>query len=681
MSTLVIVESPAKAKKIQSYLGKDYVVRASIGHIRDLPANKLEIPERYAAERWASVGVDVQNNFRPIYVIPKTKQEVVRSLRAEVKKADKVILATDADREGEAIAWHLTQALKLPNTTERMVFHEITADAILAAVQNTRPLDFALVGAQEARRILDRLYGYGVSPVLWRNIGPKLSAGRVQSAALGVLAKRELARMSHVPAAFWRITAKLKAQAGKPFIANVTAVKGQPIAVSKDYGTDGKLKNDSKAIVLTPQQAEKVVEFLKSKPILVKNTTTTPYSTRPPAPFTTSTLQQAASSNLKMSPQQSMSLAQKLYEGGHITYMRTDSPSLSEEAMNAARAIATQLFGAAAVPAQPRVYAAKGQNAQEAHEAIRPSGKVFKAPAQTGLSSEELSLYELIYNRTVASQMIDLQGEKTVLNLACGAVLLEASGKVILEAGFTKLYQDLTLDEDQTQQLPHVVVGEVLITKEAKAEQKSTPAPGRFSEASLVKALESAGVGRPSTYASILNTLDTRGYTRVVKRQLTVTWLGLLVSTYLAEQFEEVVNSNFTASMETDLDRIASGELKRVEYLTQVWTNGIEQVIKRAKAKTPVLQVPRVLGAMVTARAEGAILILNGKAMPISPELVPDDLTEALAERIMNGDDLTKPIKKAKVVNKKVAKAKVQATPPLLESGVVKQEINIHLSI
>ncbi len=634
-TTLVIVESPSKAKKIQGYLGSGYTVRASLGHIRDLPSTKAEIPEKYASEAWARLGVNVSDSFKPIYIVPAGKKKVVAELRALVKTADRVLLATDPDREGEAIAWHLVAALGLKSGFERMTFHEITKEAIQAAAQHTRPIDYALVGAQESRRIIDRLLGYGVSPLLWNSISSGLSAGRVQSAALVALAHREQARMAHVSAPYWRVTAQIGDK--KPFTATVLGVSGQRLATPKDFDpATGQLKTD--ALVLTAEQAGQLVTFLKARPVTVLSTECVPYSTKPPTPFTTSTLQQEASKALKFNPKQSMDVAQKLYEGGHITYMRTDSPSLSDEATSAARAVAVAAFGLGAVPSVPRTYAAKAKNAQEAHEAIRPSGKVFKAPETTGLTGDERALYDLIYRRTVASQMLDLTGMKTTLILKAGAVQLGVIGRTVTEPGFTQLYQDVQEgDSEESQVLPDVPQGATLPVKDAKAEEKKTPAPGRFTEASLVRALEKVGVGRPSTYASILSTLDHRGYTRVVKRQLTVTWLGLLVSAYLAQACADLVDVQFTAHMEAELDQIAEGALKREAYLTRFWSEGFARTIAQAPQRAPSVPVPRVPGAVVTVRGGEVILALEGRTAPLPVDLVPDDLTSEVAADLLAG--------------------------------------------
>lgn len=479
-----------------------------------------------------------------------------------------------------------------------------------------------------------------MSPLLWNSIASGLSAGRVQSAALAALAHRERARMSHVAAPYWRVTASVGD--GQPFTATVLSVSGKALATPKDFDpATGQLR--TAVLVLTPEQAQQLVAFLKARPVTVAAVERTPYSTRPPAPFTTSTLQQEASKQLKFSPKQSMDVAQKLYEGGHITYMRTDSPSLSEEATAAARAVAVAAFGPGAVPESPRLYAAKAKNAQEAHEAIRPAGTAFGAPDTTGLAGDELALYDLIYRRTVASQMLDVQGTKTTLTLKAGGVQLGAVGRTVSEPGFTRLYQDVPEGEgEDAQALPDVQEGHTLPVHDARAEEKRTPAPGRFTEASLVRALEKVGVGRPSTYASILSTLDARGYTRVVKRQLTVTWLGLLVSAYLSEFFADLVDAQFTAQMEADLDQIAVGALRREAYLTRFWTEGFAQVIARAPQQAPSVPVPRVPGAVVTVQTGEVVLSLGGRTAPLPTDLTPDDLTPEIAAEVLDGNVVIK---------------------------------------
>jgi DNA topoisomerase I len=643
LNTLVIVESPAKAKKIEAYLGAGYKVRASLGHIRDLPACKEDIPAALVGEAWARLGIDVSSGFKPLYVVPASKVDLVHTLRELARQADVVLLATDPDREGEAIAWHLAELLNLGSAARRMTFHEITKEAILYAAQHTRPLDNALVNAQESRRLIDRLCGYGVSPVLWDAIGPGLSAGRVQSAALAALARREQGRMDHVSAAYTRVTTELATAEGTTFTAAVTGVQGVPLATQKDFGPDGQLKHP--ALLPSPEELGHLVEHLKSRPVTVGAVERSPYSTKPPAPFTTSTLQQEASKQLKMRPKDAMVNAQRLYESGKITYMRTDSPSLSQEATQAARNAALGVFGPASVPAQARAYSTKAHTAQEAHEAIRPAGHDFLAPDQTGLDGDELALYDLIFRRTVASQMLDLQGLKTSVQLSSGQVSLAAAGRVVFEPGFTRIYQDAAEGEGpEESQLPGLQDGQTLAVQGVKAEQKRTPAPRRFSEASLVRALEQVGIGRPSTYASILSTLDARGYTRVLGGHLSVTWLGLLVASYLQTHFPRLVDTAFTASMEGDLDRVASGELEKEAYLKHFWTEGLSPVILAASKAAPVVAVARAPGHLVTALGGVVVLQSSGKSVPLPSEILPEDLTPALAARVMAGTVIQKSV-------------------------------------
>ena len=635
MRTLVIVESPSKGKKIQSLLGSGYVVRASLGHVRDLPATKNDVPEKYRAEPWARTGVDVAGGFKPLYVISSKKAKVVKELREAVKTADRVLIATDPDREGEAIGWHLTRVLGLKDGQyARMTFTEITKDAIQQAARNTRPLDYHLVGAQEARRIIDRLCGFGVSPLLWDVIGGSLSAGRVQSAALKILADRELERMAFTNAAYWRVSAKVTSRPA--FTAAVTHVRERPLASPKDFDASGTLKTN--ALLMTPEQAEQLTSYLERQPGVIDRVTTTPFTLRPPAPFTTSTLQQEAAKQLKLRAEQTMKHAQTLYEGGYITYHRTDSPSLSAEALQAARVEVERQHGSQHLPASPRQYAAKAKNAQEAHEAIRPSGKKFRAPNETDLSGELLALYDLIYRRTIASQMNDAAGEKTVVLLHAGVVKLQATGRRLTYPGFTLAYQDATEEEGEDEQtLPQLTEGASFPLKDVKADEKRTTPPGRYSEASLVQTLERAGVGRPSTYAQILTTLQARGYVRPLGRSLVPTWLGLLVNAYLSRAFEDLVSKDFTARMEEDLDRIADGQLGRVPYLEAFWTNGLARTIKSANRQPPVLSIPKVPGATCTARNGTPTLHVHGRHAPLPEHLAPDELTADVIDAVLAG--------------------------------------------
>jgi DNA topoisomerase-1 len=638
MSTLVIVESPAKAKKIASYLGAGYAVQASLGHVRDLPGSKAEIPERYRSEPWANLGVN-PSTFHPIYVVPDSKSRTVASLRALAGKADRVILASDDDREGESISWHLAQLLKLKNP-QRMVFHEITKEALQKSLQQLRPIDLQLVAAQEARRVIDRLVGYRVSPLLWNTVGGKLSAGRVQSAALMLLAQRELARMRFVPATFWLIRAEVGSVPA--FLATVSHLKtrdrpdGQAIAKASDFTQDGVLKDGTDVLLMDDPQAKALSGYLDRRTATVTDVTLSETRSKPAPPFITSTLQQAGS-RLRFGAKHTMDLAQKLYEGGFITYMRTDSPALSDEALTEARREAVRLFGKNAIPAQPRQYATRSKNAQEAHEAIRPAGTTWQPPESVGLTGDELALYTLIYQRTVASQMHDAVYDKTVVTLQAGAASLSAQGRILRSAGHTQLLRDEDEREQDNQTLPGLQVGETYPLTARPPEGKKTSAPGRYSEATLVQAMEKAGIGRPSTYAQTLNTLHTRGYTQATGRHLAVTATGLLVTAYLSRQLPEVIERNFTATMESGLDDIAAGSVSRVEYLTRFWTQGLEPAIGRAKAEPPTLLLPHLKDVTLRSSREGPQLQRAGQQAFLPELLIPADLTEEAVTSILEG--------------------------------------------
>ncbi|NTY02610.1 type I DNA topoisomerase [Deinococcus sp. JMULE3] len=636
MATLVIVESPAKARKIAGLLGAGFVVRASLGHVRDLPGSKAEIPERYRAEPWANLGVNPET-FAPIYVVPAGKQATVRELRQLAARADRVLFASDMDREGEAISYHLSRLLGVEQPT-RMVFTEITREALQAALRSTRPLDLHLVAAQEARRVIDRLVGYGVSPLLWGSVGGKLSAGRVQSAALMLVAQREMARMRFRPATFWSIRADVLTR--PKFTATVTRVRssehpqGLPIARSGDYTQDGALKAGVQVLEMTDGQASALSAYLDGREATVTSVDVTETRTRPAPPFITSTLQQAGG-RLNLSAKGVMDAAQRLYEGGYITYMRTDSPALSDEALTEARREATRLFGPGAVPAQPRQYATRNPGAQEAHEAIRPAGTSWRAPAATGLSGADLDVYTLIYQRTVASQMTDAVFDRTAVTLTCGAATLGAQGRVLKEAGFRQLLQDD--DPKDEQRLPALAAGQRFPLKARPPEGKKTSAPTRFTEATLVQAMEKAGIGRPSTYAQTLATLQTRDYVRLSGRHLAVTAVGLLVATYLARQVPDVTQQGFTATMEAGLDDVAAGKTTRVAYLTRFWTDGLSQTIRRASRDAPNLPLPHLDGTRLRAAGSGPHLVRAGQSVPLPPQVIPADLDDTQASAILQG--------------------------------------------
>jgi DNA topoisomerase-1 len=579
---LVIVESPAKAKTIAQYLGDGYIVQASVGHIRDLIEPK-NLPPELKKGSLGKFSVDVDNGFEPYYVVSDAKKKTVADLKKALASADEVYLATDEDREGEAIAWHLLQVLKPKVPVKRMVFHEITKEAIERAKENTRELDTALVDAQETRRILDRLYGYEISPVLWRKVGPGLSAGRVQSAATRLVVDRERERLAFTAASYWDLIAQFAPKGGtQDFESRLVRVNGARIAVGRDFDDKGVLKSD--AVALDETTAQSLASQLRDPAVslIVSSVESKPYTRRPAAPFTTSTLQQEAGRKLRFSARQTMSVAQGLYENGYITYMRTDSATLSGQAINAARTQAAALYGADTIPEKPRVYAGKNKSAQEAHEAIRPSGETFRTPAELSsvLRGNDFKLYDLIWKRTVASQMADAKGSTATVTIKAGptadASIAEfaASGTVITFRGFLHAYEE-SRDEERNEsaepaeaKLPQLTEGQALGLVDIEAKGHETSAPPRYTEASLVKALEELGIGRPSTYAAIISTIIDRGYVTPRGQALVPNWIAFSVVRLLEEFFADLVEYDFTAGMESDLDLIAGGEADRVEWLT-----------------------------------------------------------------------------------------------------------------
>lgn len=587
-SKLVIVESPAKAATIEGYLGPDYHVTASIGHIRDLPQPK-DLPTEMKKGPYGRFAVDVEHGFTPYYAVNPDKKKKVAELRKALKESDELFLATDEDREGEAIAWHLLQVLKPKVPVKRMVFHEITKEAITRALENTRELDTALVDAQETRRVLDRLYGYEVSPLLWRKIRPSLSAGRVQSVATRLVVDRERDRMAHVSASYCSISTRVEAGA-ESFDARVTHVDGRAVAGGSDFSEKGVLKEKAeKAGVLHLDEAfaASIAQALEASPSsIIESVTQKPYRRRPAAPFTTSTLQQEASRKLHWNASSTMRTAQSLYESGYITYMRTDSTALSSQAIQAARAQAAELYGADSVPKKPRFYGNVSKGAQEAHEAIRPAGDHFRTPAEVSslLSKQQLALYDLIWKRTLASQMTDALGFTATIRVLTGIsvegkrhdVISSASGTVITHPGFRQAYQegrdkgryDQEKDSGSEKVLPNVSEGEDADVVEAKPEGHETQPPGRYTEATLVKTMEERGIGRPSTYAATIQTIGDRGYIVHRGQYLVPTWLAFSVTRLLEENLGNLVDYDFTASMETDLDRIAAGEESGEEFLS-----------------------------------------------------------------------------------------------------------------
>ncbi|MGV9563236.1 type I DNA topoisomerase [Streptomyces sp. NPDC003480] len=582
---LVIVESPAKAKTIKGYLGPGYTVEASVGHIRDLPNGAAEVPEKYTGEV-RRLGVDVEHDFQPIYVVNADKKAQVKKLKDLLRDSDELFLATDEDREGEAIAWHLQEVLKPKVPVKRMVFHEITKDAIQQAVRNPRELNQRLVDAQETRRILDRLYGYEVSPVLWKKVMPRLSAGRVQSVATRLVVERERERMAFRSAEYWDLTGTFgTGRAGDPsdpstLVARLATVDGKRVAQGRDFDSLGRLKT-ANTLHLDEANARALAAALENTRFSVRSVESKPYRRSPYAPFRTTTLQQEASRKLGFGAKATMQIAQKLYENGFITYMRTDSTTLSDTAITAARAQVTQLYGANYLPEQPRTYAAKVKNAQEAHEAIRPSGDRFRTPAQTGLTGDQFKLYELIWKRTVASQMKDATGNSVTIRMGGTAAdgrdaEFSASGKTITFHGFLKAYVEGADDpnaelDDRERRLPQVSEGDALTAEEITVDGHATKPPARYTEASLVKELEEREIGRPSTYASIIGTILDRGYVFKKGTALVPSFLSFAVVNLLEKHFGRLVDYDFTAKMEDDLDRIARGEAKAVPWLKRFY--------------------------------------------------------------------------------------------------------------
>ncbi len=601
---LVIVESPTKARKIASYLGSNYIVESSRGHIRDLPRAAADVPAKYKSEPWARLGVNVDADFEPLYIISPDKKGTVAELKDLLKDVDELYLATDGDREGEAIAWHLLETLKPRIPVKRMVFHEITEPAIRAAAEDPRDLDNDLVDAQETRRILDRLYGYEVSPVLWKKVAPKLSAGRVQSVATRIIVSRERERMAFRSAGYWDVTAELDASVSNPaaspptFSAKLNSVDGRRVATGRDFDSLGQVRKPDEVLVLDEAAAGALATGLRGAQLAVSSVEQKPYTRRPYAPFMTSTLQQEAGRKLRFSSERTMSIAQRLYENGYITYMRTDSTNLSASAIDAARNQARQLYGDEYVHPTPRQYTRKVKNAQEAHEAIRPAGDVFQTPGQlhSQLDTDEFRLYELIWQRTVASQMADARGTTLSLRISGESsngqqVVFSASGRTITFAGFLKAYVE-SIDEqaggeadDAESRLPQLEQGQRVDAKELTADGHNTSPPARYTEASLIKALEDLGIGRPSTYSSIIKTIQDRGYVHKKGSALVPSWVAFAVTGLLEQHFGRLVDYGFTAAMEDELDAIAAGHEQRTNWLSNFYfggEHGVEDSIARS---------------------------------------------------------------------------------------------------
>jgi DNA topoisomerase I len=593
---LVIVESPTKARKLAGYLGSNYIVESSRGHIRDLPRAAADVPAKYKSQPWARLGVNVDEDFEPLYIVSPDKKSTVTELKGLLKDVDELYLATDGDREGEAIAWHLLETLKPRVPIKRMVFHEITEQAILEAAENPRDLDIDLVDAQETRRILDRLYGYEVSPVLWKKVAPKLSAGRVQSVATRIIVQRERDRMAFRSAAYWDVVAELDASVSDPkaqpptFNARLTTVDGLRVATGRDFDSLGTLRKPDEVVVLNESSAGSLATGLRGSQLTVGSVEEKPYTRRPYPPFMTSTLQQEAGRKLRFSAERTMSIAQRLYENGYITYMRTDSTTLSQSAINAARTQARQLYGEEYVYPSARQYTRKVKNAQEAHEAIRPAGETFATPdaARRELDGDDFRLYELIWQRTVASQMADARGTTLSLRIngeinAAGtrrALQFSASGRTLTFPGFLKAYVETVDDQaggeadDAESRLPQLTQGQRVDATELTPDGHSTNPPARYTEASLIKALEELGIGRPSTYSSIIKTIQDRGYVHKKGSALVPSWVAFAVTGLLEQHFGRLVDYGFTAAMEDELDAIASGTERRTNWLNNFYFGG-----------------------------------------------------------------------------------------------------------
>jgi DNA topoisomerase I len=662
---LVIVESPTKANKIAGFLGDGYIVESSRGHVRDLPTGAAEVPAKYKGEKWARTGVDVDNGFEAIYVVNPDKRATLRSLKDALARADELLLATDGDREGEAIAWHLLQELKPKVPARRMVFHEITPTAIAEAVANPRDLDSDLVDAQETRRILDRLYGYEVSPVLWKKVMPRLSAGRVQSVATRLVVDRERERMAFRSASYWDLDAVLDAGPGAEpplFPARLTRVGERRVAQGRDFDSVGALVSRGAEALLRLDQAEaeNLADGLRTAEFTVASIDSKPYTRRPYAPFRTTTLQQEAGRKLGFTAQRAMSVAQDLYEAGFITYMRTDSVTLSDSAITAARNQVRQLFGPDYLPDRPRVYTSKVKNAQEAHEAIRPAGESFLTPAQTRLTGDQFRLYELIWMRTIASQMKDAEGRSITVTISATPPTGEqctfvASGRTITFYGFLKAYVESFDDADQTAddaqtRLPNLTDGQSLRPESVTAAGHETRPPARYTEPSLVAKLEELEIGRPSTYASIIRTITSRDYVFKKGTALVPTWLAFAVTRLLEEHFPKLVDYAFTAEMEEVLDQIADGNAERVAVLTDFYfgsdnREGLQRLVSELGEIDGRKLSTFAIGDLETT-ADNPIVVRvgrygtyvedeQGRRANVAEDLPPDELTVDLARELL----------------------------------------------
>jgi DNA topoisomerase-1 len=651
---LVIVESPAKAKTIGKFLGRGFTVEASIGHVRDLPQGAAQIPAQYKGEPWSNLGVDVEHDFAPIYIIPPGKSKQIKLLKDQLKKADALYLATDEDREGEAISWHLLEILKPKVPVHRLVFHEITKDAIHAALESPRDVDNQLVRAQETRRIVDRLFGYEVSPLLWRKVRPKLSAGRVQSVAVRMIVERERERMAFVSATWWDLLAKFAKSNGQQLDAAIISVDGRRIPAGKDFDSaTGELKNPQ-MMLLDEAASAALAERIRSGDFTVTKVEDKPYVTKPYAPFTTSTLQQEANRKLGYTARRTMQVAQSLYENGHITYMRTDSTNLAAVAIEDARRLVKEQYGDQYLPAEAREYRSKVKNAQEAHEAIRPAGHPFELPEmlRNQLGADEFKLFELIWKRTIASQMADCQARRITVQIEGGGCVFQVTGKTIDFPGYLRAYVEGSDDPDaeladQEKALPSVVVGESVKCVEMNSKSHTTQPPDRFSEAALTKALEERGIGRPSTYASIIDTILARNYVFKKGGALVPTWVAFSVVKLLEEHLANLIDYQFTAQMEDDLDAISRGEREQVEYLKSFYFGngkpGLKPQLANKVEEIDARGISRIL--IGTPPGEEPVYVRVGRYSPfveqgertasLVEDTPPDEVTLALAKQLL----------------------------------------------
>jgi DNA topoisomerase I len=692
-TSLVIVESPAKARTISKFLGRGFTVEASIGHVRDLPQGAKQIPAEFKGEDWAYLGVNVHHNFDPVYIIPPGKTAQVRKLKGLLKGAKDLYLATDEDREGEAISWHLQELLKPKVPVHRLVFHEITEEAIQEALANPRAIDDDLVRAQEARRIIDRLFGYEVSPLLWRKVRPKLSAGRVQSVAVRLIVERERLRMGFRSATYWDLIGTFGKSDGQQFAAELDSVDQRKIPSGKDFDpANGKLK-DSGLLLLDEAGAGQLVERLSRADFRVAALDDKPFTSKPSAPFTTSTLQQEANRKLGFTAKRTMQIAQSLYETGHITYMRTDSTNLAKVAIEAARELVSSQYGSEFLPGEPRLYQTKVKNAQEAHEAIRPAGHPFAFPEalRGDLNQDEFRLYDLIWKRTVASQMADAQGRRITIKVEGDGAVFQVGGKTIDFPGYLRAYVEGSDDPqadlaEQDTVLPSVTVGESLSCRALEPKSHTTQPPSRFSEAALTRALEEMGIGRPSTYASIIDTILAREYVFKKGNTLVPTWVAFAVAQLLTDHLPYLVDYKFTAQMEDDLDAISRGESGHIDYLRGFYfgngTPGLKRLLHDKSSEIDARDIGRILigkpdgsePVFVRVGRYGPFIEQGEKRASLREDMAPDELTVELAlEMLAQAQQNEEPLGRCPETGKPVF-LKVGRFGPYVQRGMPEDE-------